>query len=114
MVSQSYTKRPNNRRVLSKQVLAENILKDTELIVRQAEEMNIHLNEPYRKGIRAKLNTLRELFTRSKLDFESMFEPLLNGFTDQAEHLLRATMCVREELERELPDKLEDFINKKK
>ena len=84
--------------MLTKQVLAENILKDTEIIVRQAEEMNLHLNEPYRKNLRARMATLRELFTRSKLDFQSLFEPLLTGFTDQAEHLLRAVMCVREAL----------------
>jgi hypothetical protein len=64
--------------------------------VRYVEEMGISVNEPYRKNLRVRITTLRELFTKSKLEFETMFDPLLHGFPNQAEQLIDAAMCVRD------------------
>jgi hypothetical protein len=95
VANEYYDRKNNNRRVLTKQILQENIMKDMDIIVRHAEEMSMYLNKAYLTKLQTRLTVLRELFTKTKTEFETVLEPLLTNFNDQAENLLEATLCVR-------------------
>lgn len=74
----------------------------------------MYLNKTYLTKLQQRLTVLRELFTKTKMEFETVLEPLLANFNEQAENLIEATLCVREELDRSMPSKLEDVISKRK